>query len=264
MVHVIYHPGFHKTGTSSLQTWCRTNRRALRGRAGFLLPGALRKEVSVWATRFSNYAEDSDLRLFEACLTERLAEESLADRAALMISDENLLGHMPGRTTAAHYLPRAQTLLNSALKVVRARFGEETRITLFTTVRHADDWAKSLYHHHVTHHGEVCDEAEFTSALAHLGGPQVLAKALAERCDIPLQMGHLERMGKVRHGVAAPLLDLLNVPPGQRRGLEPPPWDNRRKNPDTIVALQALNAKGLDSDAHAAHKARILEANTDD
>ncbi|MFT6684656.1 MAG: hypothetical protein ACJAQV_001833, partial [Loktanella salsilacus] len=46
MVHVIVHPGFHKTGTSSLQSWLGQNRRALKpylsfyGKADFLTAGS--------------------------------------------------------------------------------------------------------------------------------------------------------------------------------------------------------------------------------
>lgn len=250
MVHVIYHAGFHKTGTTSLQTWCRTNRRALSGRAGFLLPGVLRKEVSVWASRYSQFGETSDLRFFEDCLTERLAENGLADRPHLVISDENLLGHMPGPNSDA-FADRATDLLRAAQNAVQANF-DDAPMTLYLTLRDQAPWHRSLFHHHVTHHGETMTETRFAEGLAPLGPPQDLARQLADRTGLALQTAHLSRMGKVRHGIAAPLLDLLDVPRGQRGKLTPPPWDNRGTERAHIPAMRMRNAAALDTAPDAA------------
>lgn len=140
-MRIIVHPGFHKTGTSSLQACLAANRAALAERLRLVLLDELPAPVRC-ATRFAVGLDPLDLAAFTASFCETC--EGLADTAApaIVISCEGLSGRTPGKHGIIDYaaaLPLAQAMERG----FQAVFGRSADVTFLYTTRARQPWLHS-------------------------------------------------------------------------------------------------------------------------
>ena len=204
-MRIIIHAGFHKTGTTTVQKTLRANREDLRPHCRIILrPGMVALCEAARAYSVSRSQTDLALIQYEAAA---LADGWAARGKDIVISSEDLAGHMPGRRglTAYDATPRIMKALVQAF----AAAAPDAQQVLYFTTRAAAPWLRSCYVQHLraTRITQDADEyaadmagsanldqivAQVADAVPHV---QVIAQPL-EACTTPL-------------GPLAPLLDLL-------------------------------------------------------
>ena len=258
-MRIIVHPGFHKTGTSSLQACLAANRAALAERLRLVLLDELPAPVRC-ATRFAVGLDPLDLAAFTASFCETC--EGLADTAApaIVISCEGLSGRTPGKHGIIDYaaaLPLAQAMERG----LQAVFGRSADVTFLYTTRARQPWLHSAWRHNLAGYRMTLDFDQFCA---------VYGKA-ADFAAITDQIRRAVRRSKV---VVTPLetvlarpadaiLHLLELPGG---------WDEKMKNPGVkntgisqglAAVLLAINRSDV-SDAEAkSQRAAAIAAGQD-
>lgn len=256
MRRVILHAGFHKTGTTSLQQTLRANRAALRPDIHVLLRPAM-VALCESARAYSRSREEYDLGLvkYEAALL--IASLQAKKATTLLISSEDLSGHMPGRHGLHGYgaAPHLMRALAVALKSAAPR----DEVTFFFTTRSATPWLRSCYAQHLRAARMVWDEADYLKRLrtsADFG--KIIDLIKREVPKNALIETSLEDHANRPLGLAEALLDHLKLDPKRRAALVPVQARNKML-PDGIKAeLLALNRSDLDTAALKATKRALI------
>lgn len=142
--NILLHPGFHKTGTSSLQRAATALAPMLAGRLRVLLTDDIRPAIHV-ARRHSVHPDPRRLASFASTFAECLVELDPKDARPLLLSAESLSGQIPGRKGIAAY-DTAPDLLDVAVRALHAHFGEGARIAIWFTTREPEAWMRSAYY----------------------------------------------------------------------------------------------------------------------
>ncbi|MEM8632610.1 MAG: hypothetical protein AAGF74_15350 [Pseudomonadota bacterium] len=236
-VHVLVHAGFHKTGTSSLQDFFRSNRAALSallayyGKTDFLNAGAAAR---IYAQRPFPWRLANFRRAF------RMFLGSVPVTPKLLLSRETFCGAMPGHRKIGgrwitSYGPAAVPLAKAAHAELRRRFGPETRIEFLYTVRAPEDWLQSVHGHLLR---SLRLRTDLDAFRARLGGIDLVDEAarIADALHpVPVHTARLEAYGTHPFGPAKVALDLLDIPAAARKGLRPA----QRANPGPSPRLRA-------------------------
>lgn len=260
MRRVIVHAGFHKTGTTSLQQTLRANRAALRPEVRLVLrPGMT--ALCECARAYSRSREDYDLGLVKyeaAMLVERLEDE---DATTIVISSEDLSGHMPGRHGLHGY--GAAPHLMRALSVAFKAAAPEDELTFFFTTRTPEPWLRSCYAQHLRAARMVWDEADYLKRLItsaeHGKVIDLVKRELPEQTVLDAAIeDHAERP----LGIAEALIDLLNLSEERRTKLSPAVPRNPALPTDILNQLLTLNRSDLDDAALRKAKRTLIEEAT--
>lgn len=241
-MRIVLHAGFHKTGTSSVQAALAAHRAALAPQ--------VHVETRALSRRFAAVCEAARAVSlhpgYPAPLVAALAPWTarLPDCETLLISSEDLCGHMPGRFGLTDYRAALVTLpcITDAL---RARFAAADLRVLITT-RAAGDWLRSLHWQLSKHpdlrltlrafrrqHGQAADFAAVLGPLQAVLAPVPLAHAAL--APHPL-------------GPVAALYDLAGLPDSLQRHLPAVPPQTRSTPLDLADAFVRLNRAGLPPD----------------
>lgn len=252
---VTLHPGFHKTGTSSLQAVLRTNRRRLAPFAEILLLGNLRAAVAA-ATRFAQSRDAADLLAFRAGFTEAIAPHRAAP--ALILSCEGLSGRTPGKLGIADYRA-ALPLCQAMAEVLEAAFGADLDLTLVFTTRAPAAWLHSAWRHNLAGY-RVTDGFEDWSAryadAAAFGRITEGVEALLPGhrvLTLPMEAAEQDRIGP-----AGPFLRQAGVPQRRLDRLGVAGLHNAGPDAEVAEALLALNRSNLGTADLKAAKAALL------
>lgn len=248
MTRVIVHAGFHKTGTSSLQTFLAENRAALAPWFDFHGVGDRLHASAVAARIYAKKPFPWRLRRFRMALRRDLA--ALPDAETIVLSREHYSGVMPGHRRwngrLVQSFARAGVPLGRVMVAeLRRRFGQDTRIEFLYTVREREAWIRSVYGHllrsiHLTESFEDF-RALFPDliALADEAG-RIGAKVKPDS----LHVRALEVLRDDPAGPAAAVLDLAGVPGGVRAALPRAQRVNQGKNHELEEDLLRLNRTG--------------------
>ncbi|MCR8824993.1 hypothetical protein [Pseudosulfitobacter koreensis] len=239
-MRILIHAGFHKTGTTTMQKTLRANRKVLRPCRIVLRPDMVALCEAARAYSVSRSQTDLALIQYEAA---SLAESWGTETADVVLSSEDLSGHMPGRRGLTTYdaTPRIMRALTQA---IAAALPNAEQVLYFTT-RAADPWLRSCYVQHLRATRITLSAAEYAARMAAsadldgivaqvaaaVPGIRVVAQPL-EGCTTPL-------------GPLAPLLDVLGIAP---ETLNSRPPENTSPPPGLTDAMLALNRSDL-SDA---------------
>jgi hypothetical protein len=246
-MRIVFHAGFHKTGTTSLQQALVAHQAALAEVAHV--------ETRALSPRFAAAADAARaLALSDTAGAAKALRQSLADWAcglpdltakALLASSEDFAGHMPGR----HGLPdyrAVQQVMPAVVAALRARFGQ-ARITLLYTTRAAEPWLRSL-HWQLSKHPDLrlkqrrfCKDYAGAADFAAVLTP--LRRALAGQAEVAEVA--LETSGTRRLGPVAALYDLAGLPAALCDGLPVAPQANVSPPVDLADQFITLNRRGL-------------------
>ena len=261
MVRVIVHPGFHKTGTSSLQAYLSENRETLAPYLTFYG----KEDFPRAGTAARIYAQKPypwRLRQFRRALDSFLAD--IPDAPVIVLSRETFSGAMPGHRRHSGrlitgYDCTAQRLGRQITAALRARFGPQVEITWFFTVRDLEPWIRSVYGHLLRSIHLTEDFDTFRAQFPDLPDLSDLARKIARDIGVPApHLARLEDTGARREGPAAALLDLLEVPATVRAGLPAAQRHNPGQDPALEEAFLALNRSGADKETLRQHKDAML------
>ncbi|MCX7566725.1 hypothetical protein OS189_10270 [Sulfitobacter sp. F26169L] len=252
---IVIHAGFHKTGTSTVQAVLRANRKALMPALAIRLKGQMKELVS--ATRgYSTYGTDDALDKVSRRFDALLADLPGMPRRTLLLSGEELSGHMPGRGALADY-SAAPVLMYLYWQRAQAAFPNAPVSFCFAT-RAPDQWLRSAWAEHVKSSGMTLDFADFCAKYPHAAGLPDIIQDITRRVPAPVHSYALEDCAGLPLGPADPVLDLCEIPDGIRASLLPQPPQNTRLGDEMLAALLDINRSHKDTGARNAAKATLL------
>lgn len=260
MARIVLHPGFHKTGTSTLQRTLRTNRDALAGYATILLTPDIRPLADA-ARTWSRSRTAADLDAVARATTEVMDSHAKTHGGGdlpLLISSEDLCGHMPGRYDLRSYdaAPTLMATINAALR----KTAPDADIRFHFSTRAAQPWLASCHMQHVRYSRMELSVVRYSrvyAASADLDG--VVDKVAAALPDARVERKALEDCTG-RLGPLGPILDLIDVPYKHRRTLEKLPPQNVSMPPELRRALVELNRSELSKEELRAAKETLFAA----
>ena len=252
---LILHAGFHKTGTSTVQQVLRTNRATLKKHLALRLKPQMKDLLH--ATRgYSTWRDPVSLAKAQARFSDLLTGLPGMPRRTLVISAEELVGHMPGRGQLTTY-SAAPDLLYGFVTSVQSIF-PEAEVALYFSTRDPQDWLVSAYWEHVKSSNLTLDFDAFADRYAAAADLDAIVDEVTARVPCASHRCRIETCADTPLGPADPLLDLCDIPPGLRADLLPHPPVNAREDVDVLVALLAANRAYADRDARKAAKMAIL------
>lgn len=233
---VLVHAGFHKTGTSSLQSFLTENREALNGhfqffgKADFVGLGAR-------ARRYGQRPYPWRMRHFRRGLRKFLA--TLPDDRRIVLSRETFSGIMPGHRRllgpVRSYRPAAANLAQVIAAELRFRYGAEVKIAFLYTLRDRPSWLRSVYGHILRSIRLRLDFAAFKHQISGPDLEQECASIRSRLGGIPVLETWLADHEHDPFGPAQKVLDIMGVDAITQAGLSPV----GRKNPGhTDVILE--------------------------
>lgn len=261
-MRVILHPGFHKTGTTTVQRQLATAREGWRGRwvVGLRddMPG-----VSHNARLFSQSRRGLDLGLMQNALADWFEAQDWLGVTGAVVSCEDLAGFMPGRGGAIDYSAAPQLMLAFA-EVVTAVVGETADLRIFFSTREMAAWLPSVHWQNVRTGSLPEDWAQFRERVA--GGADldtIVARVTATLAPWPVSAMRLEESQGLAQGPITPLLDLMDLPAAERAAFVPEERRNARPEHHNIRGLAdrfaQINAQ-FDDVATAARRKRAVLA----
>ena len=253
---IILHAGFHKTGTSSIQAVLRENRVALKKHVALRLRWHMKDLVA--ATRgYSTWRDPLTLIKVQDRFTRLMDELPGMPRRTLVISAEELAGHLPGRDELSDY-SAAPVLLYAFWEIARARF-PEADILIYLSTRAPGPWLESAWAEHVKASNMTLEFEDFAARYQGAADLEGMVGEVASRVPVPVHHRALEACTTLPLGPADPLLDLCDLPPSLRAALTPVPPANTRLNADVLRAMLEANRTHKGADARNAAKAEILK-----
>ena len=261
MTRLILHPGFHKTGTSSVQAALKANRERLGTRVHVALKADIlpvTESARIWSKRRGRL----DLGLMQGFWAEYLEELHLGPLDCLIVSAEDLAGHMPGRMGLTRY-DAAPTLIAALCETAQLVLGAGCDITVHLSTRAAAPWIESLHWQYLVNTPLTEDLATFAANLPEAADHAAILAQIRDALpeDVTAQMIALEDSTTMAQGPLTPLLDLAGVSDERRADLRPePPANARPRLPDVDLpqALLELNRAGLPRTTLTAEKKALL------
>lgn len=245
---IIVHAGFHKTGTTSIQRALDAHRAALPLTV-LLRPDMVALCESARAYSVSRSAVDLGLVQYEAAV--------LADGwdGTVLLSSEDLAGHMPGRREVTRYdaVPVLMQTVASTFHAVHP----DAKVTLAFTTREAAQWLASCHMQHLRATRITLTAEDYAIQFA---ASAQLDDIVAETAGaVPNARVHALPLNGPTDPLTA-LLALADVPAGT---LPPMPHKNRSA-PDALRAglLDINRSDRSDAEARAARRALMQKART--
>ena len=226
---IVLHIGFHKTGTSTVQQLLRTNRALLKPHLAMRLKPQMTDLLH--ATR---------------------------GYSTLVLSAEELSGHMPGRGALADY-SAAPELARIYVEWAQ-RYFPACEVVIYASTRDPENWLRSAYGEHVKSSSMTLDFTDFVARYGLAADLDGVVDDIAAAVPARVFRARLEAAQTQRLGPAQPLLDLCNVPPETMARIMPPPVANPALDQDVLLALLDANRTYTDRDARKAAKHAILAA----
>ncbi|MBL8564000.1 MAG: hypothetical protein JNN06_17165 [Gemmobacter sp.] len=258
---ILIHAGFHKTGSSSVQAALRAHAAALAPHCAVLLADTPEGHRMQEAARLLSRAPGVvNRRLFRRAFDAWLGLIPLGQDQRLILSCEDLSGHMPGHPGIDAYA-MAGRLASVAARAAREMWpGAEVWLAYGT--RAPESWLASVYWQQAQHPHLTEDFAPFAARLRPACDFTALVAQIGLEADTPAIAMALERHGPRRLGPVEALYDLIALPDSLRATLAPVPPVNASGKARIARKLVALNRRGLDPEALTAAKRALLARGT--
>lgn len=254
---IILHAGFHKTGTSSVQATLKANRPKLKPVLAIRLKGQMTDLMH--ATRgYSTYRDAWSLRKAASRFEGLLKALPSMPRRTLLLSAEELCGHMPGRGDLRDY-SAAPKMLARFVEIAQKAY-PKAECLIYLSTRAPEPWLKSAWAEHVKSSSMTLDYAEFSKTYRDGADLALAVEAVQRAVPCPLHHHALEDCKDLPLGPADPLLDLCDIPPELRATLASAKDQNKALPHDVTLALLDANRAYTDKDARSAAKRAILVA----
>lgn len=257
MQQILLHPGFHRTGTSSMQHFLWRNHELLAPYVALMMLRHM-KPVIRHCGHVSTTRDPLDLLELAGHLDTAFDENPVADGRHLIMSAEGLCGQTPGRSGVEDY-SAAPMLIQYLTGYLAERFPEaELRVILST--REAEAWLRSVYLYQLRTTRLTLEADEFAEkyrAVADFEGSMVQIAEVIAPVDVlvlPLEEASLHPKGP---GCA--LLDQIPVPDHVRAALIPVGRGNEGPDAYTQQRFMDLNQSNMTDKQVANLKAAITD-----
>lgn len=252
---IVVHAGFHKTGTTSAQAFLAENGPVLWPVMALGLGYKFRPLLS--ATRgYSTWRDLFSLEKVRRRLKRYLDGLHLGKRD-LLISAEELSGHLPGRGALKDY--SAAPILMREIEDVLLSTYPGCDLSFVFTLRKPETWWPSAYWEHVKSSRLTLGYDAF---MDRYGALDLQASVDAIDLKSEIHTYWLEDIAHDEHGPATPLLSLMGLSRARWSKLNQVPRKNRAPEgrPGLITQFLDLNRSDLDQDALKAAKKALLDA----
>ncbi|MGR3434333.1 MAG: hypothetical protein ACU0CO_05515 [Shimia sp.] len=253
---VLIHPGYHKTGTTSLQTWLATNRAALAPYVACYGKDAL-GPVGSTARLYGQRPFAWRLWAFRRALRAFLAG---VPPGPILITRETLAGAMPGhRGPLGRPIHRYGPASRAMARVMRAEIDRRfpgAEIAFLYTLRDRAAWMESV-HGHLLRSIRIT-ETQGAFAVRPIPGPAAEAAAMARHLPCPVLTASLDDGAEA---LTRPIRTFFGVP--DDLALAPIGHENQGQPPALRAAFARLNDDppgDRPSDLRAAKAALLREA----
>lgn len=252
---IVIHAGFHNTGTSTVQTVLRENRKLLMPVLAIRLKGQMKELLQ--ATRgYSTDLTATSLDQVSHHFDTLLAELPAMPRRTLVLSAEELSGQLPGRSGLADY-SAAPVLMYLFLQRAQLALPQTPVVFCFGTRRPAD-WLPLTWAEHVKSTGIRLDCAEYCNRYAASADLAQIVQEMTRRVPTPVHSYAVEACSNLPLGSADPVLDLCDIPVDLRAKLVPPTANNTGLDKATLADLLTINRTHTDSGSRKAAKAHRI------
>lgn len=257
MRQILLHPGFHKTGTSSIQHFLWFNREALAPHLSLLMLRHM-KPVVKDCRRFSRGQNPMDLVDLVAHLDDAISENPPHPDRHVIVSCEGLSGHLPGWPGVPDY-SAVPALAGYLAGYFSETFPTADLRVVFTT-RKAEDWLFSAYRHHLMGQRLTLDFADFARATDGATAQKRIAAETAEAVA-PLPVETLDLQEALQHplGPGAALVSLLPLPSGSLAATTPVGHSNAGPAKELWMRFLDLNRSDLPDGIVKAKKRALAE-----
>lgn len=255
-MRVVIHPGFHKTGTKSVQHLLKSNRGRLRPYLRPVLRAQMRDVVQA-ARAYATWRDPFSLDKFAQRFQAMLKRSTLEPGQTLCLSAEELSGHLPGRDGIDTY-DAAPVLAKDMIAACQHVF-PDAEIAVFLSTRE-NGWLLSAYWEHVKSSSMTMGWDEFAATYDKADD---LARVITNIRDVlpcPVHVSTLEDSITMPAGPATPLLRLCGVPEDRIASLKLSAPHNQTPKKAVLLALLAANRDYPDPDERHAAKQAILAA----
>lgn len=210
------------------------------------------------ARGFSIAQDPAELGLFSYEIAEFCEALDPNDLRPIVISAEDLCGHMPGRHGIIHYEATAKLMATFADITMQA-MPRPPEISFLFTTRKPVPWVQSCYAQHVRATRMTDDLATYQrAALPHANLDAIAAEIRTAVAPHPLITAALEDTAPRNFCPATALLDLMQPSAALRQSLSDTPAQNPSLLPETIEQLLTLNQSTLNDTALIAAKRALL------
>lgn len=243
-MRMIVHAGFHKSGTTSVQMMLRNNRALVESEFRLFMRGRIRavcESARAWSIR----REPLEMSLYQFELADWMTGLDRDDPRPILISAEDLTGHMPGRHRLTRY-DAAPALLAAWADIAQEVFPGIT-LDFCLSTRDAGPWMRSAHAQNIRATRSVETADEFAARMA--ATTDLIADAGAVRDAMPdgasLHHWRLEDHSGGRLGPLAPLLDLAGASSELCARIQPEPPSNKSLPPHKLEELRQLNGRDI-------------------
>ena len=256
-LRLILHAGFHKTGTSSIQATLRKNRRALATEFRIFLRDDI-LPMTETARGFSIAQDPAELGLFSYEIAEFCQSLDQSDPRPIVISAEDLCGHMPGRHGITRY-EAAPKLMATFAEIAALALPQTVEILFHFTTRAPAAWVRSCHAQHLRATRMADDLATYERAfLPHADLDGIAAQIRAAIAPHTVVTAALEDAATRRLGPASALFDLMLPSASLRRSLAAMPAQNTALPIDIYEQFLHLNQSNIDDTALKMAKRTLL------
>lgn len=245
-MRIIVHPGFHKTGTSSLQAYLAANRAALSGYARIVLLDELQEPLR-FATHFCIGRDPFDLAGFTASFADVCEDLAQKPVQTVVISCEGLSGRTPGKRGIMDYAA-AVPLANAMKMAISAVFGSKIDLTFLYTTRTAVPWLNSAWRHNLVGYRITQDFTAFCAEFAKAADFDRITDQVARNVGGAAVI--VTPLEQVMHQPAKAVLQLLNLPVDAIARLREPGLKNAGISQALATEILAINRSSV-TDAEA-------------
>jgi hypothetical protein len=243
---VIFHAGFHKTGTTSVQAALHLHSPALA--PTFAIQTRTSSPTLLNAAEAARDHSATPSPQTAARLTESLmhwaASLTLTPTQGLLVSCEDFSGHIPGRFGVPDY--RAALPITVAIRAALHTHLPRHRLTFLFTTRQPDPWLRAI-HWQLSKHDELT-QGPVRFARSHAAAAdfaRLLVALRAQMPDTPVLEADLASLATRHLGPIEALYDAANLPQALRDSLLQPPHANRSPPHDLARVFVKLNRSDL-------------------
>lgn len=243
---IVFHAGFHKTGTTSLQT-------ALHRHATALSPvfAIQTRSSSPRLLTAADAARDCSAdpgphtrRALTDSLTDWATHLALAPGQGLMVSCEDFAGHIPGRPGVADY--RAALVVLPAVRDALRRHLPRHPLSFLFTTRDAAAWLRAIHWQLSRHDDMTQGPNRFARSFAAAADfASLLRRLRALMPDVTIGDADLADLAPRRLGPVEAIYDAANLPQTLRDTLPAPPHVNRTPPHNLARVFVKLNRSDL-------------------
>ncbi|KPA23280.1 hypothetical protein shim_04750 [Shimia sp. SK013] len=247
MIRILVHAGFHKTGTTSVQKMLVHNRPRLERHIRFITrPGMI--GACEAARAYSASRHPADLTEFASEIAAVFEEIDTDDSRPLVLSSEDLSGHMPGRRNLTRY-DAAPHLMKAIADTTQAAFGDGADLTFYFSTRAAEDWMRSCYAQHLRAVRMTLSFEDYCTTFADSAKLDAIVEQVRDSvAPFKVLSTPLEEASTRPIGPLASVMDALDMPGRARRGLEVLPPANVSMPQELLDAMLEANRSDLSNE----------------